>query len=131
LKVLFEINKYEDDILNSCYKPTKNSQGVVQLEDTYYESDEDLYMKFTESITPDKSDGEQSISGSCYSVGDVKKFVYKLPTNQLFTMGFHLHPKSDYYCYCPCAKTVMQPWRKGNKIDFKVPNSKICKDKPI
>jgi hypothetical protein len=93
LKVLFEINKYEDDILNSRYKPTKNSQGVVQLEDTYYESDEDSYMQDTESITPDKPGGEQCIPGSCYSVGDVKKLFTNFPPTNCLQWVFICIPK--------------------------------------
>lgn len=129
---MFKVNTYKDKKLMDKYKPRKNKDGTNELTAQYESDSEDSYMNETVGIT--KQIGKavaKNIPGSCYLVNDVKRSTYKLPTNTLFTMGFHVHTNNDQYCFCPCSKTVMKSWRKGNDIKFQVPHSEVCKDKAM
>jgi hypothetical protein len=132
LKLMFEVNQYEDQIMKDKHKPKEKNQGNIVLE-SQYELDSDKSLGYMADTVPmnmetGKAIESANIPGCCYTLDSVKEFIYKLPTNILFTMGFHLHTNNDKYCFYPCSNSVMKAWRTLNDIDFKVPHSEICKD---
>jgi hypothetical protein len=48
---MFEVNKYEDDIMNNHYTPRKNAEGRTELVGEYHSSGEDICMDNCVNIT--------------------------------------------------------------------------------
>lgn len=117
----FDIMKKEDEYDKWHYKLVIRHPvywlGIIDTVPGRYDSSADSDKSEAFGVIPyakitvcDQKERHSNIPNCTYTSDKLRALIYCLPTNQLFSMGFHMIiSNNDRYCLCPCAKTAMKP----------------------